>query len=941
MKKKKVALLMGMVLTATTVFSGVGASSARKALQKSGVQAAETVSQAAEVTTVGTMTTTGGAVITTPDAVITTPDAVVTTKDAVESEDTVDMSKLLDMNELYGWATVPGEGLKTVTGGGNAKPVVVTTTEELEAAVGDNVPRVVIVDGTIRCVNSGGSGIAVGNNKTIVGADKDATLYGGFRIHNQSNIIISNLNLQGAWPEPRTPDDCLEIKGSHHIWLNHLNIWNSFDGNVDITLGSDYITVSWCKMWYTPETDDSVDPEQDHRLSCLVGSGAGDHDDTDMGKLRITYHHNWFAERLDQRMPRVMYGRVHVYNNYYTCENNTYCIGADSYASVLIENNYFKNVKNPHEFSYNPGLPASITARGNEYDNTTGTRTTGQHYANSIVQPFETTVYDYFLNDATVIPDVVQAYAGPQDLSDEAAVPENLKTGAMVEGVEEEEDVVLPSVSPLPTQKPVNTLNDNPITYDEETDTYTYNGQNSDGSHAYYTLENPYKNYDFSETPSFENGYPVWTKGATISYWVKVPKNAVDAAVLNFNLENDRQMNRNDEVKYNMCKNYSETNKLYSMGVQKTYVDASGSEYTVLEGYGPNVLYNPNYPTEGCYYADSIGGAIYACEKGADPTVESNWKYLNYIGEGLYESYGVRFDEEGGHKSKIQEGLVSGSFSLYASGSMGYRQDNWHGLQMNPYLKSYGQTFDAQQYNQCYYWGNGGYHTLDDDWLTPTMEEKGEWHFVVVVIKNDWVQFYMDGIEMEVDYLEWWGQPINRNTGSKSFNLGYGNAKCYRTQNPSPADSVGMTILDFISDEDTVLTVGGLGAGATRLGQEKAGTPDGTQVKNIEYYFEPIAKEFIKEDRIVLNGEEEQPSESPSQPPSDNPSDEYILGDVNHDGEINLGDAQKVLKVALKIEDLSSEEAKKAADVDASGKIELLDAQLVLKKALRIIESFK
>lgn len=910
MKKKKIAGLLAMTLAAVTVFSGIYNSPEQEAFAKSSVNVSE-----------GSAT------------------ASVKAVSSEAATDTIDMSKLLNMDELYGWATVPGEGIQGTTGGGDAEPVIVTTTEELIAAVGDNVPRVVVVDGYIRCIAPGGYGVTVGSNKTIVGADKDATLYGGFRIHNQSNIIISNLNVEGAWPEKSTPDDCLEIKGSHHLWLNHLNIWNSFDGNVDITLGSDYITVSWCKMYYTPDTDDGVDPEQDHRLSCLVGSGAGDHDDTDMGRLRITYHHNWFADQLDQRMPRVMYGRVHIYNNFYSCEDNSYCIGADCYASVLIENNYFKNVNSPHEFSYGNGFPACITARGNEYDNVTGTKATGQLSDTSSVVPFETTVYDYMLHDAKDIPEIVQAYAGPQDMSGETALPDKLENASLVEGVEEDSEQPLPSVSPLPTQKPVNTLNDNPITYDEGTDTYTYHGQNSDGSHAYYTLENPYKNYDFSETPTYSKGYPVWTKGATISYWVKVPKGAVDAAVLNFNLENDRQMNRNDAVKYNMCKNYSADNKQYSMGTQKTYVDASGNEYTVLSGYGANVLYNPNYPASGCYTTTSEGGAIRAYEKGTDSSAESNWKYLNFIGAGLYQNYGYRFDEAGGSNSKIAEGLVSGSFSLYASGSMGYRQDNWHGLQMNPYLNSYGQTFDAQQYNQFYYWGNGGYHTLDRDFLTPTMAEKDEWHFVVVVIKNDWVQFYMDGIEMEVDYLEWWDQPINVNTGSKSFNLGYGHALAYRTQNPSAADSYGMTILDFISDEDTVLTVGGLGAGATRLGQEKAGTPNGTQVKNIEYYFEPIAEECIKEDRIVLDPNADPgPSDEPT--PSDAPSEDYLLGDVDDNKVVELPDAQLALKAALKITTLEGN-AFKAADVDKNGVVELPDAQLILKKALKIIDDFE
>ena len=55
-------------------------------------------------------------------------------------ESSIDMSKLLDMNELYGWAAVPGEGLKTTTGGGNAAPVVVSTFEDFQALAAGNVP---------------------------------------------------------------------------------------------------------------------------------------------------------------------------------------------------------------------------------------------------------------------------------------------------------------------------------------------------------------------------------------------------------------------------------------------------------------------------------------------------------------------------------------------------------------------------------------------------------------------------------------------------------------------------------------------------------------------------------------------------------------------------------------------------------------------------------
>lgn len=63
------------------------------------------------------------------------------------------------------------------------------------------------------------------------------------------------------------------IQNSHHVWLDHLNIWDGRDGNIDIVTGSGYVTVSWCKLWYT-------DFQNDHRYSCLVGNGA-EHGDTD------------------------------------------------------------------------------------------------------------------------------------------------------------------------------------------------------------------------------------------------------------------------------------------------------------------------------------------------------------------------------------------------------------------------------------------------------------------------------------------------------------------------------------------------------------------------------------------------------------------------------------------------------------------------------------
>ncbi len=766
--------------------------------------------------------------------------AVVAGQTTQQSQSIPELSSLLRMDELSGWAAMAGEGLEGVTGGGNASPQIVTTLEEFTELAGDDIPRVLIVSGKISCTSYG---ISIGSNKTIVGLDENATIYGGIRIHNKSNIIVSNIKFEGTWPNSG-PDDCVEVKNSHHLWFNHLDVWNSTDGNMDITLGSDYVTVSWCKFWYSDDANDGTAPEQTHRLSNLIGSGTG-HDDTDMGKLRVTYHHNWFAENLDQRMPRVMYGRAHIYNNYYSCQGNSYCIGADCYASILVENNYFDKVKNPHQFSYGTGFPSCITVRGNVYNKTSGKKDSGQGDEKGYAVPFEHAPYDYKLNTAKETPEVVKAYAGTVNMSDASTIPEKWKTASTVAGQEET----------IPQRDPVEEIeetsaNDNPITYDAASKTYTYNGLNSDNTNAYYTLENPFAGRDYSETPLYVDGKPVWTKGATISYWVKVPSGVTDAPVLNFNLK-ERQVERGDLVKYNLCQNYSASDPTYSMGTQLTYVDEKGKEYQVLEGYGENVCANPSYPRAGYYYATDAGGAYRVYRKGTDSSQESNWTYLNYIGQGIYEEYGHRFEEAGGEKSQIKEADVKGSLSLYASGSMGYRQDNWTGIQKNPNSYSYGSVIGCHIYNQFYYWGNGGHYQLKNSTLkTPVMAEKGTWHFVVAVIQNDWIQYYMDGKKMSVDYLNWWGSAINSNTASDSFNLGYGQKMNYKGYVPAAIYQNGKTILDFISDEDTVLTIGGMGYGATVLGQNTITTGNGVQVKDVQFYFATVDEACIQKDSI-------------------------------------------------------------------------------------------
>ncbi|MBB2747346.1 UNVERIFIED_ORG: pectate lyase [Microbispora rosea subsp. rosea] len=304
-------------------------------------------------------------------------------------------------DRLVGWASVAGSGAGTTTGGGNATPQTITTLADLRKYAADSTPRVLKISGTI---STGSSPVEIVSGKTLIGADKNATIRGGIDIAaGNSNIIVRNLNIQGAG-QGGSPADTVAARGAHHLWFDHLNVWDAGDGLMDLTKGSDYMTVSWVKFWYT-------DPGHTHRFASLVSAGA-DHDATDLGKENATYHHNWFADLVDQRMPRMLFGKGHVYNSYYTASGNTYAIGVGALASVLIENNYFKGVKNPHQFMYD--RPSYITARGNVYDNTTGKKDAGAGGIGGGVTPFTNPPYSYAMDDAQDVPAIVTRCAGPR-----------------------------------------------------------------------------------------------------------------------------------------------------------------------------------------------------------------------------------------------------------------------------------------------------------------------------------------------------------------------------------------------------------------------------------------------------------------------------------------------------------------------------------------------
>jgi pectate lyase len=265
-------------------------------------------------------------------------------------------------------------------------------------------PYIIYVSGHI---DLGGSNIRVRGNKTIIGLP-GSHITGNLKCYRseESNNIFRYLDMDNY--DKVGDGDCISLDGVSHIWIDHCTFTDAGDGAVDIKNGADYITVSWCKFQYT------YVPVPNHNFTNLVGHDD-DNGDTDMGHLRVTFHHNWYSTLCHERMPSVRFGSAHVYNTYFDCPGNRYCIRTRLYAQCLVENNYFKDVQNPWERYVTDagGDPGLLYASGNILDNVTWY--VGYDSQSVLIDGTDTVFtppYAYTLDDAEATPAIVQYGAG-------------------------------------------------------------------------------------------------------------------------------------------------------------------------------------------------------------------------------------------------------------------------------------------------------------------------------------------------------------------------------------------------------------------------------------------------------------------------------------------------------------------------------------------------
>jgi len=299
---------------------------------------------------------------------------------------------------LIGWASVSGDGVPTTTGGQGGATVSATSDDQLLELASSAEALIIELQGDYFVPN-----LEISSNKTLVGLDASTTIHGGIRIRGTAdeavqNVIVRNIHVDGASSE--ADGDAMHIYYAHHVWIDHCDFFDAPDGNLDIVHAANWVTISWTRFSYTSNA-----PAPDHRFSNLIGH-TDDNAAEDTDRLKVTFHHNWWADSVIERMPRVRFGSVHLFNNYYSAAGNNYAVGAGFESRLLIENNAFDGVNDPHIF-YNGESTAQIIARDNVYSATTGEQQSGQ--GSAFVPP-----YDYSADAATDVANVVMQNAGPR-----------------------------------------------------------------------------------------------------------------------------------------------------------------------------------------------------------------------------------------------------------------------------------------------------------------------------------------------------------------------------------------------------------------------------------------------------------------------------------------------------------------------------------------------
>jgi pectate lyase len=284
----------------------------------------------------------------------------------------------------------------TTTGGDGGTTTTVTSVSDFLSQIGDGTRRVIQFSNTF---NLGTADVDLKSNKSILGLGTNATLIGDLRLKTVTNVVIRNVFFTN--PSRVGDGDGLTVQYStERVWVDHCTFRDCGDGSADFTHATDFVTLSWSEFLYTSNST--------HNFVNLIGH-TDNNCSEDCGKLHITFHHNWWSTLCIERMPRVRYGRIHTYNNYFNCSvngiiTNNYCIRAAISSEVFAVKNVFENISTPYEYYLAGGGQGLIKAVSNATINCSN--------VNSFDDPVFTPPYSDPMHETNLVAGIVTNNAG-------------------------------------------------------------------------------------------------------------------------------------------------------------------------------------------------------------------------------------------------------------------------------------------------------------------------------------------------------------------------------------------------------------------------------------------------------------------------------------------------------------------------------------------------
>ena len=287
-----------------------------------------------------------------------------------------------------GFAGVADHGGAGTTGGAGGLLVHAGTPDQLRAFAKSTEPLVVMLHGVLTFPQY--EKLTVTANKSFLGCGEGATVVNaGFKLINVSNVIFRNFTVRDSYipgdfagKRPDNDRDGIQMDTCTHVWVDHMHFTRLGDGLVDIRKDCDNVTLSWNVF-------------SDHNKA--LGEGW-----TQNVVTRLTLHHNWIRNTHQRNASLDNTAASHVYNNYLEDISSYGMLGRNS-ALLLVEGNYFRDVRNP---LHHQGPGGELVARDNIFEQCTGN--TGQQRGTAF-DP----AYSYQLTPTAAVPAIVRAFAGP------------------------------------------------------------------------------------------------------------------------------------------------------------------------------------------------------------------------------------------------------------------------------------------------------------------------------------------------------------------------------------------------------------------------------------------------------------------------------------------------------------------------------------------------